>query len=105
MADEFRLIRDFHDEGSPYSIKTKVAVLHSWGALRSWTLSGHFHETYMHELIHINEALSGLPIDVSFISLRIVLPVIKTFLKPGQGQVLCLIKPQFEAGKEKVGTS
>ena len=35
--------------------------------------------------------------------MRIVLPVIKTFLKPGQGQVLCLIKPQFEAGKEKVG--
>ena len=42
-------------------------------------------------------------IDVSFISLRIVLPVIKTFLKQDSGQVLCLIKPQFEAGKEKVG--
>lgn len=68
VANEFRLIRSFHDEGKPYSIKTKVAVLHSWGALRSWTLSGHFHETYMHDLIHINEALSGLPIDVSFIS-------------------------------------
>ena len=40
--------------------------------------------------------------DVSFISLRIVLPTIKTLLKP-TGQVLCLIKPQFEAGKEKVG--
>lgn len=68
VADEFRLIRSFHDAGKPYSIKTKVAVLHSWGALRSWTLSGHFHETYMHDLIHINEALSGLPIDVSYIS-------------------------------------
>lgn len=42
-------------------------------------------------------------VDVSFISLRIVLPVIKTFLKENAGQVLCLIKPQFEAGKEKVG--
>ena len=42
-------------------------------------------------------------VDVSFISLRIVLPVIKTFLKQDAGQVLCLIKPQFEAGKEKVG--
>lgn len=68
VADEFRLIRSFHDAGKPFSIKTKVAVLHSWGALRSWTLSGHFHETYMHDLIHINEALSGLPVDVSFIS-------------------------------------
>ena len=41
-------------------------------------------------------------VDVSFISLRIVLPVIRALLKPS-GQVLCLIKPQFEAGKEKVG--
>ncbi len=32
-----------------------------------------------------------------------MLPTIKTLLKPGKGQVLCLIKPQFEAGKEKVG--
>ncbi|MCM1216647.1 MAG: 1,3-beta-galactosyl-N-acetylhexosamine phosphorylase [Lachnospiraceae bacterium] len=68
VSDEFRLIRSFHDAGRPYAIKTRVAVLHSWGALRSWTLSGHFHETYMHDLIHINEALSGLPVDVRFIS-------------------------------------
>jgi len=68
VADEFRLIRSFHDAGKPYTIKTRVAVLHSWGALRSWTLSGHFHETYMHDLIHINEALSGLPVDVKYIS-------------------------------------
>ncbi|MCC8101267.1 MAG: 1,3-beta-galactosyl-N-acetylhexosamine phosphorylase [Clostridiales bacterium] len=68
VADEFRLIRSFHDAGGPYTIKTKVAVLHYWGALRSWTLSGHFHETYMHDLIHINEALSGLPVDVRFLS-------------------------------------
>jgi len=39
---------------------------------------------------------------VSFISLRLVLPVIRELLGPN-GQVLCLIKPQFEAGKEKVG--
>jgi len=50
----------------------------------------------------IGEPLDLSVIDVSFISLRIVLPVIKTFLKP-TGQVVCLIKPQFEAGKEKVG--
>lgn len=68
VSDEFRLIRTFHEAGKPYTIKTKVAVLHYWGKLRSWTLSGHFHETYMHDLIHINEALSGLPIDVKYIS-------------------------------------
>ena len=68
VADEFRTILGFHGEGAPYSIRTKVAVLHYWGKLRSWTLSGHFHETYMNDLIHINEALSGLPVDVRFIS-------------------------------------
>ena len=50
----------------------------------------------------LGEPLDLSVIDVSFISLKIVLPVIKTFLKT-TGQVVCLIKPQFEAGKEKVG--
>lgn len=68
ISNEFRTIRDLHTEGSPSTIGAKVAVLHSWGKLRSWTLSGHFHETYMNDLIHINEALSGLPVDVDYIS-------------------------------------
>ena len=51
----------------------------------------------------LGESLDLSVIDVSFISLKLVLPVIKTLLRPEQGQVLCLIKPQFEAGKEKVG--
>jgi beta-D-galactosyl-(1->4)-L-rhamnose phosphorylase len=68
VADEFRFIKELHNAGAPYKIKTRVAVLHSWGKLRSWTLSGHFHETFMHDLIHVNEALSGLPVDVSFLS-------------------------------------
>jgi beta-D-galactosyl-(1->4)-L-rhamnose phosphorylase len=67
VADEFRFIKGLHQTGKPYVINTKVAVLHSWGKLRPWTLSGHFHETYMHDLIHVNEALSGLPMDVTFI--------------------------------------
>lgn len=50
----------------------------------------------------LGEPLDLSVIDVSFISLKIVLPTIKTLLKP-TGQVLCLIKPQFEAGKDKVG--
>ena len=50
----------------------------------------------------LGEPLDLSVVDVSFISLKIVLPTIKTLLKP-TGQVLCLIKPQFEAGKEKVG--
>ncbi len=50
----------------------------------------------------LGELLDFSVIDVSFISLSIVLPVIKNLLKDS-GQVVCLIKPQFEAGKEKVG--
>ena len=41
-------------------------------------------------------------IDVSFISLKLVLPVIKSLISEN-GEVVCLIKPQFEAGREKVG--
>ncbi len=41
-------------------------------------------------------------VDVSFISLKLILPAIAGVLK-ARGQVVCLIKPQFEAGKEKVG--
>lgn len=41
-------------------------------------------------------------IDVSFISLRLVLPVVHGLLSE-DGRVACLIKPQFEAGRGKVG--
>ena len=40
--------------------------------------------------------------DVSFISIRLVLPAVKQLLKPG-ADYICLIKPQFEAGREEVG--
>jgi 23S rRNA (cytidine1920-2'-O)/16S rRNA (cytidine1409-2'-O)-methyltransferase len=41
-------------------------------------------------------------IDVSFISLRLILPVVPSLLAPG-ADVVALIKPQFEAGREDVG--
>ena len=50
----------------------------------------------------LGEPLDLSVVDVSFISLKLVLPAIKALLKP-TGQILCLIKPQFEAGKDKVG--
>lgn len=43
-------------------------------------------------------------IDVSFISLRLMLPPLRQILAPG-GQTVALIKPQFEAGRDKVGKS
>ena len=68
MADEFRSLRALHMEGGPAVLPIRVAVVHGWGKLRSWTLSGHFHETEGNILIHLNEALSGLPVHVKFIS-------------------------------------
>ncbi len=68
IGKEFRRIKALQKAGPAYTLPIRVAVMHAWGSLRSWTLSGHFHETYMHPLIHINEALSGLPVEVKFIS-------------------------------------
>jgi beta-D-galactosyl-(1->4)-L-rhamnose phosphorylase len=68
ILEEFRKIGSFHDAGKPYVLKPKIAILHAWGALRTWTLSGHFHETDRFILIHILESLSGLPFDIKFIS-------------------------------------
>ena len=48
------------------------------------------------------EALDFASVDVAFISLRLVLPVAYEFLAP-EGECVCLIKPQFEAGRENVG--
>ena len=43
-----------------------------------------------------------ISVDVSFISLKLVLPVAALLLKE-EGEAVCLVKPQFEAGREKVG--
>lgn len=50
----------------------------------------------------IPQKLDFASIDVSFISLKLILPVLKNLLNT-DSQVICLIKPQFEAGKENVG--
>lgn len=48
------------------------------------------------------ELVDFISIDVSFISLKLVLPVAYKVLKE-DGKLVCLVKPQFEAGREKVG--
>lgn len=50
----------------------------------------------------IPEEIDFFSVDVSFISLKIILPAVRPLLRDG-GQAVCLIKPQFEAGREKVG--
>ena len=50
----------------------------------------------------ISEDLDFASVDVSFISLSLILPVMRNLLKE-KGTAVCLIKPQFEAGRENVG--
>ncbi|WP_296629131.1 TlyA family RNA methyltransferase [uncultured Negativibacillus sp.] len=50
----------------------------------------------------IPEPVDFISVDVSFISLTLVLPVAWRLLREG-AQMVCLVKPQFEAGKDKVG--
>lgn len=50
----------------------------------------------------VDEDLDFISIDVSFISLALVFPVASKLLSE-DGQLVCLVKPQFEAGREQVG--
>lgn len=50
----------------------------------------------------ITEEIDFVSIDVSFISLKLILPAIRGLLRE-EGQLVCLIKPQFEAGRQNVG--
>lgn len=49
-----------------------------------------------------DDEIQGATIDVSFISLKLVLPVVKTIVS-SDSDIIALIKPQFEAGRDKVG--
>ena len=50
----------------------------------------------------IPQPLDFFSVDVSFISLNLILPALRPLMKES-GQGVCLVKPQFEAGKDKVG--
>lgn len=54
------------------------------------------------QLPHTSRAFDIITIDVSFISLRHILPVVPALLAP-DGDVVALVKPQFEAGRQEVG--
>jgi 23S rRNA (cytidine1920-2'-O)/16S rRNA (cytidine1409-2'-O)-methyltransferase len=58
--------------------------------------------THARDLAGLPEPIDGATVDVSFISLRQVLPSVFGWLSP-HGWTLALVKPQFEAGREQVG--
>ena len=68
VSRQHRLIRDLHANHSVLSEAITVGVLTAWGKLRTWSTSGHMHESPELALTHVLDALSGLPFDVQFLS-------------------------------------
>ena len=66
IADEFREIQDMHKAGSPENLKPVIGIATAWGAMRTWTCCGHYHENPDNDLVNIIESLSGLPFEVRF---------------------------------------
>jgi beta-D-galactosyl-(1->4)-L-rhamnose phosphorylase len=66
ITEEFRTLRHLHQDGKPYTVPVKVAVLTAWGKLRSWVYVGHF--VHGMELYEVTESLAGLPVEVTFLS-------------------------------------
>ncbi|TCS84044.1 23S rRNA (cytidine1920-2'-O)/16S rRNA (cytidine1409-2'-O)-methyltransferase [Tepidibacillus fermentans] len=99
----------FTDCALQYGAKEVYAIDVGYGQL-AWTLRQdprvHVMERTNFRYLTKENLVSSLPnfatIDVSFISLKIILNHLKTLLIPN-GEVVALIKPQFEAGKEFIG--
>ena len=58
-------------------------------------------KTNVREIHSFEENISFVTIDVSFISLKTVLPVVKSWVRDNEIQVIALVKPQFEAGRKE----
>lgn len=56
--------------------------------------------TNARHLDHLPESVDLVTIDASFISLALILPSVKAWYKGDEGQIIALIKPQFEAGRK-----
>ena len=67
IAGEFRRLKSFHSEDAPWTAPINVGVLTAWGSTRSWICSGHLHEHPELDLIHVLEALAGMPFKVRFL--------------------------------------
>jgi 23S rRNA (cytidine1920-2'-O)/16S rRNA (cytidine1409-2'-O)-methyltransferase len=84
-----------------YAIDVGKGILH-W-KLRNYARVVVMEETNARHVESLPETVSLVTVDASFISLKILLPVVKNWFPPdGQGEVVALIKPQFEAGKKDV---
>ncbi|ARI77105.1 TlyA family RNA methyltransferase [Halobacillus mangrovi] len=99
----------FTDCGLQNGVKMSYAIDVGYNQL-DWTLRNHPQVVVMERTnfryVTKEDLKEGTPefasIDVSFISLKIILPVLAKLLAE-KGEVVALIKPQFEAGREQVG--
>lgn len=89
-----------HGAGRVYAVDVGRGILH-W-RLRQDARVVVLESTNARYLEAVAEPVDWVTVDVSFISLKVILPVVVRWLKP-DGAILALIKPQFEAGRESVG--
>lgn len=89
-----------HGAARVYAIDVGKGLLH-W-KLRNDPRVIIMEKTNARHLKRLPERVSLVTIDASFISLRLLLPVVSQWLPPGSGSIVALIKPQFEAGREHV---
>ena len=82
-----------------YAIDVGKGILH-W-KLRNYARVIVMEETNARHVESLPEKVSFVTVDASFISLKILIPVTKNWLSD-DAQLLCLIKPQFEAGRKDV---
>jgi 23S rRNA (cytidine1920-2'-O)/16S rRNA (cytidine1409-2'-O)-methyltransferase len=82
-----------------YSIDVGYGILH-W-KLRSDPRVVLMERTNARYVQSLPEPASLVTIDASFISLKVLLPVVRNWFVPLHGEVIALIKPQFEAGREE----
>jgi 23S rRNA (cytidine1920-2'-O)/16S rRNA (cytidine1409-2'-O)-methyltransferase len=87
-----------HGAPKVFAIDVGYGVLH-W-KLRNDPRVVSMERTNARHLEKLAEPVSFVTIDASFISLKIFFPVIKDWFGPDGGQLVALIKPQFEAGKQ-----
>jgi 23S rRNA (cytidine1920-2'-O)/16S rRNA (cytidine1409-2'-O)-methyltransferase len=88
-----------HGAAKVYAIDVGKGILH-W-KIRQDPRVVVMEETNARHVEQLPEPISFVTIDASFISLKILLPVIKNWFGAGGGRAIALVKPQFEAGREQ----
>ena len=89
-----------HGAGKVYAVDVGYGELH-W-KLRNDPRVVAMERTNARHVENFPEPVSLVTIDASFISLRVLLPVIRAWLEANGGEVVALVKPQFEARREEV---